>query len=202
MRSIRASQQTSINSLQAPTTMLIFVLDTAFSVRYEIKFYERRVSYIYHSHYTVNHFQPHLDICVTVPHYCFQIFSRLFCTCVLGGDLVLSGRGKRLGALFLINWFCIRWTCWCVFYQKAEWAKVENLLQNWRSLSPTKPECSSFIPSLSVFNTYTTSWNTLSLSLVRFHVVEWPCHFDRGGSRSPEAKFLKYEDGLISFAST
>ena len=51
-------------------------------------------------------------------------------------------------------------------------------------LPPNRSASRFYLPYPSL--TYTASWD--SLSLVRFHAVEWPRHFDRGGSRSLEVR--------------
>jgi hypothetical protein len=138
IQTFNTSLTANIDSFPKSTIMLILVLDTVFSARYEMKFYDCQGSYIYDSHYIANYFHQHLDICELVPHYCFQFSPVYFVrACVLGKKRFSAIRaGQRdWQHFFFTNWFCIHRTCWCVFYQKVEWAKLENLLQNWRSFS-------------------------------------------------------------------
>jgi len=154
-RSIRVSQQTSINSLQAPPCWSLYCIRRSpCGTKCSLMTVE------------VHIFTTHIILLIVFSHtLIFVCLSRTAASSFLPSVLCVRAGGvggfsairARQGDWqhFFMNWFCIRCTCWCVSYQNAEWAKLENLLQNWRSLSPTKLECFSFIPSLSVFNTYT-----------------------------------------------
>jgi hypothetical protein len=165
--------------------MLILVSDTVFSARYEMKFYECRGSYIYQSHYTVNYFHPHLIFVCLFPTTASSFLSSILCVRAKEKKIQCNqGGALRLAALFYELILYSVYLLMCLLSEGRVGEAWEPSTKLTLFLPPNWSDSHFHLPYLSL--THTTSWD--SLSLVRFQAVEWPRHFDRGGSRSREVR--------------